>query len=132
MSWTNKDINRQLGITSVTDIVKRPKWLEEEIKIRPNELSSIPPEYRRYHHCPVCLYMFELDSRRNLQIVQCPNFHVMEVKKNGFGGFSYKYRPDIPPSKRNTLNADKIAQALISHQRKGDDKVWIDGKTPAL
>lgn len=125
MSWYNRELNQVLGIKTITDIVHKPIQLEDEIKFTPNPLSNIPPQYRRYFHCVVCLYPFECDTRKRLQTVECPNGHVYRAV-NKYGTWTYKYRPDIPPTnkRRNTFTAAEIKQR---EKRSVDGQLW--GKT---
>lgn len=125
--WTNKELNTRFGITQITDVVKRPVF-DEEIRFRPNRLSAIPPQHKRFRLCPVCTQLFELDERKLSQNARCPNGHGFIVQRKGNGAnasFYYKYIPGLELGTRfNQLNIAPLVEAVQSGKRKVTDKVW--------
>lgn len=105
-SVTNREHNRNIGIESVSDVIKRPWALLDEVVInRPHfEVKGVPEKHVHYRPCPVCISGFiPFDSRKRnaTQFQQCMNCNcVFEVHISWGGNVKYRYRKDIEPDWR--------------------------------
>lgn len=110
--WTSKEMNRVLNIEKVTDVIKRPPFIEDEIVVRPQPLSRVPNKYKIWEQCPNCFHHgLIFDRRRKQQVAKCDNcFQSYMVRQTGMGQFKWKM---IGNSPKHLYASRKSTQELL-------------------